>query len=85
VLQLLNFVDTKKKPTLESLRKLLHSIYSKTELEIARVFERFEKEISENLSSSPFNEIRYISNFMMLLVLLTNSSIYKKDLEDNFY
>jgi len=84
VLQLLNFVDTKKKPTLESLRKLLHAIYSKTELEIAKVFERFENELSENLSNSPFNEIRYISNFMMLLVLLTNYSIYRKDLEDNF-
>ncbi len=85
VLQLLNLVDTKKKPTIESLRILLHSIYSKTELEIAQVFEKYEKEIAENLSNSPFNEIQYISNFMMLLVLLTNSSIYKKDLEDNFY
>ncbi len=85
VLQILNFVETKNKPTIESLRKLLHSIYSKTELEIAQVFEKFEEEISESLSDSPFNEIRHIANFMMLLVLLTNSSIYKTDLEDNFY
>lgn len=85
VLQILQYVDTKKKPTIESLRKLLYSIYSKTEQEIAQVFEKFENEIAENLSNSTFNEIRSISNFMMLLVLLTNSSIYKKDLEDNFY
>lgn len=85
VLQILNFVETKNKPTIESLKKLLHSIYSKTEIELAQVFERFEEEISKSLSDSPFNEIRHIANFMMLLVLLTNSSIYKTDLEDNFY
>lgn len=85
VLEILQFANFKKQPDMTSFRKLLHSIYSKSEMEIAKIFDKYKNEISDLLIDSPFNEIKFLSSFLMIAVLLTNQQFFKQELEDNFY